>query len=93
MYCTDICHLLLFNSDLETNAGEELSILGPQDDDIPECTSPNENVKEIFENLKQVFPGRDPEELTTAAQRSDNIHNAINEVLDSVLDENPSSGR
>ena len=46
--CTDICHLLLFNSDLETKAGEELSILGPQDDDIPECTSPKENFKEIF---------------------------------------------
>ena len=68
MYCTDNCHLLLFNSDLETNAREELSILGPKDDDMPECTSPNENFKKIFENLKQVFPGQDHKELTTVAQ-------------------------
>ena len=42
----------------------------------------------MLENLKQIFPGKDPEELTMFALRNDNIDGAINEILDSNLNEN-----
>ena len=42
--------------------------------------------------LKQVFVGKDPEELTSAAIRNENINDAINDILDSELDNNGLSG-
>ena len=86
---------MLFNLhvNLGSNGNEELNLSTPQTDDIPEGINSHANFKVIFENLKQVFPKRDPEELTTVALKNVNVHDAINEILDSVLDENPSSGR
>ena len=81
------------HQDLGSNANEELNISSPQNDDVLESINPHANFKVILENLKQIFPKRDPEELTTVALKNVNVHDAINEILDSVLDENSSSGR
>ena len=44
--------------------------------------------KERFEVLQQIFVGKDAEELTKAALRHANVHDAINGILDSALDSN-----
>lgn len=45
----------------------------------------------MLESLQQIFPGRDPEELTQASIKHNNVNDAINDILDTAIDENISS--
>ena len=52
----------------------------------------NRSVNEMLESLKRIFPGKDLEELTMCVLRNSNVDEAINEILDSNLNENVESG-
>ena len=56
--------------------------------DVPHHTNPSSSFNTIFEKLKQIFVGKDPEELTSAALRNENIDDAINDIVDSEPDNN-----
>ena len=62
----------------------------PQDANDSNVDPPNHNA--TLEALKQIFVGRDSEQLAKAAQKHANIQDAINDILDSALDENSSPG-
>jgi hypothetical protein len=76
-----------------TSTNEAPSTSSHQEDSMLQGAHPSPKFSETFESLKQIFVGRDPEELTMAALKNDNLHDAINEILDSALDENASSGQ
>ena len=75
-----------------TDSNKEPSTSFQESIDVPHHTNPSSNFNKIFEMLKQVFVGKDPEELTSAALRNENIDDAINDILDSELDNNGLSG-
>ena len=75
-----------------TDSNKNPSTLFQESVDVPHYTNPSSNFNKIFEMLKQVFVGKDPEELTSVALRNENIDDAINDILDSELDNNDLSG-
>ena len=79
---------------LTTDSNKEPSTSFQESIDVPHHTNPSSNFHKIFEMLKQVFVGKGffPEELTIAALRNENIDDAINDILDSELDNDGLSG-
>ncbi len=75
------------------SSSEEPSTSSHQSSGSAQDANPSSSFNETFELLKQIFVGRDPEELTMAALKNENVHDAINDILDSTLDDNVLSGR
>ena len=75
------------------SSSEEPSTSSHQSSGSAQDANPSSSFNETFELLKQIFVGRDPEELTMAALKNENVHDAINDILDSTLDDNVLSGK
>ena len=75
-----------------TDSNSEASTSFQETVDVPHHTNPSSSFNRIFEKLKQIFVGKDPEELISSALRNENIDDAINAILDSKLDNNGLSG-